>query len=126
MKNTHICAENKSGKGDDLRKLNCWEFKKCGREPGGVKANELGVCPTSTETSLDGVHGGENAGRACWIVAGSMCGGKVQGTFAQKYDNCKDCDFYLMVREDEKTKFELSTVLLRKLRNWDISFSGSS
>jgi hypothetical protein len=29
------------------KKLNCWEVKKCGREPGGVKVKELGVCPAS-------------------------------------------------------------------------------
>lgn len=25
---------------------NCWEFKKCGRETGGSKVKELGVCVT--------------------------------------------------------------------------------
>ena len=25
--------------------MNCWEFKKCGREGGGVKSIELGTCP---------------------------------------------------------------------------------
>ena len=28
--------------------INCWEVKKCGREPGGAKVAELGVCPAST------------------------------------------------------------------------------
>lgn len=28
-------------------KLNCWEFKKCGREPGGLKARERGACPAT-------------------------------------------------------------------------------
>jgi len=31
--------------GDMKECLNCWEFKKCGREPGGEKASELGICP---------------------------------------------------------------------------------
>ena len=25
--------------------MNCWEYMKCGREKGGEKADELGVCP---------------------------------------------------------------------------------
>jgi len=98
-----------------MAKTNCWEFKKCGRETGGAKANELGVCPATTVTDLDGVHGGKNSGRACWIIAGSMCGGKIQGTFAEKYHNCKICDFYEKVRDEEGAHFELSIVLLNKL-----------
>ena len=27
-------------------------------------------------------------------VAGTLCGGKVQGTFALKLGNCQKCDFY--------------------------------
>lgn len=31
-----------------LAKLNCWEFKKCGREQGGILSAELGVCHAAT------------------------------------------------------------------------------
>ena len=31
-------------------------------------------------------------GRICWAVAGTFCEGKVQGTFAQKYADCRKCD----------------------------------
>ena len=62
-----------------MRKLNCWEHKKCGRQPGGHKAQELGICPVTTYTDLHGAHGGANAGRACWAIAGSLCGGKSRG-----------------------------------------------
>ena len=64
--------------------MNCWEAKKCGREAGGAKAHELGVCPAYTQ----------RAGEACWLVAGTLCGGKVQGTYAQKQATCMSCDFY--------------------------------
>jgi len=63
--------------------MNCWEFKKCGREEGGSKAHELGVCPVYP-----------NHGKHCARVAGTLCGGKVQGTFAIKLPNCMQCDFY--------------------------------
>ena len=35
-------------------KLNCWQVKKCGREPGGAKVAEFGVCPAAAETALNG------------------------------------------------------------------------
>jgi len=33
-----------------MASVNCWEFKKCGREPNGLKAIELGICPASIES----------------------------------------------------------------------------
>ena len=31
----------------------------------------------------------------CWQVAGTYCGGAVQGVFAEKYHNCRRCDVFL-------------------------------
>ena len=74
--------------------MNCWEFKKCGREKGGAKAEILGVCPAYP-----------NNGTSCAIVAGTLCGGEVQGTFAQKFVNCMKCDYYKSPYYDKtKTK----------------------
>jgi hypothetical protein len=98
-------------------KQNCWEFKKCGREPGGKNAAELGVCPVGEYKPLDGTHQGKNAGRACWVLAGTLCGGKVQGTFAQKYSNCKICDFYKTVKKEENGTYQMSVVLLNKINS---------
>ena len=97
-------------------KKNCWEIKKCGRQEGGEHVHDLGICPATTEKKLDGTHGVENAGRACWVVAGTMCGGKVQGTFAKKFENCGVCDFFKAVRDEERSAFELSIVLLNRMR----------
>lgn len=63
--------------------MQCWEFKQCGREPGGANAVELGVCPAYPK---DGKH--------CARTTGTLCGGKVQGSFAMKLSNCMACDFY--------------------------------
>jgi hypothetical protein len=98
------------------RKLNCWEFKKCGRQPQGHHELDLGVCPAATENALDDIHEGTNSGRACWVVSGTFCQGKVQGTFAQKFKNCEVCDFYQQVRREEGGCFKFSAVLLAKLR----------
>jgi len=64
--------------------LDCWEFKRCGREEGGGKVHELGVCPAYTQ----------GAGDACWLIAGTLCGETVQGTYAQKLETCLICDFF--------------------------------
>jgi len=83
-------------------KINCWEHKKCGRWPGGPKAADLGVCPVTTYADLNGAHGGQNAGRACWAIAGSLCGGKIQGTYAAKLLNCWRCEFMNSVKQEEE------------------------
>jgi hypothetical protein len=83
-------------------KVNCWEYTKCGRQPGGNKVQELGVCPVSTHQELSGAHGGTHAGRACWVVAGSLCGGTIQGTYANKLRNCWRCEFMNRVRQEEE------------------------
>lgn len=98
-----------------MKKHNCWEFKRCGRQPNGERVADLGICPASLETRLDGAHGGYNAGRSCWVLAGTLCKGEVQGTFAQKYKNCEVCDFYREVRTQEFPRFILSAILLKKL-----------
>ena len=100
-------------------KQNCWEYKKCGREPNGHNVRELGVCPAAIERRLDGVHNGINAGRSCWVIAGTFCCGIVEGTFAQKYSTCKDCDFYQLVQAESYQTFKVSTGLLQKLREHD-------
>jgi hypothetical protein len=84
-----------------MAKQNCWEFKKCGREPNGAKSKELGVCPAAVEAGTNGINGGRNGGRACWALSGTLCGGKVQGTFASKLGNCMACEFYKMVVTEE-------------------------
>lgn len=83
-------------------KKNCWEFMKCGREPGGFKEKELGVCPAATEQKVDGINNGKNGGRCCWAVAGTLCEGKIQGGFGQKVLNCIKCKFYKEVFLEEK------------------------
>lgn len=98
-----------------MAKKNCWEFKDCGREVGGINSKELGLCPAAMEVRLDGIHAGKNAGRACWVVAGTFCTGKVQGTFAEKYNDCMKCDFYQKVMEEEDIHFEFSSALINKL-----------
>jgi len=96
-----------------MGKMNCWEYKSCGREEGGRNVEELGVCEASRETRLDGVHGGTNAGRACWSVKHTLCGGSVQSNLAVKLSQCVSCEFYKLVTSEEPTM--LSTSSLRDM-----------
>jgi len=53
--------------------LKCWEHKKCNKTD----------CPSYQSENL-----------RCWQVAGTFCGGKVQGYFAKKYGDCRKCDVF--------------------------------
>ena len=98
-------------------KLNCWEFKNCGRQPGGQKVLELGVCPASEFAKTDGVNSGKNGGRACWVIAGTLCGGKVQGTYAAKLTNCMGCEFYKKVSAEESENYSSSKEIMTKINS---------
>jgi hypothetical protein len=63
--------------------MNCWEFKRCGREAAGSRSHEIGVCPAYP-----------NHGQCCARVAGTLCKGQVQDTHASKMCTCVDCDFF--------------------------------
>lgn len=63
--------------------MNCWEFKKCGREKGGLNVGHLGHCPAYPDF-----------GKRCAFVAGTLCEGERQGAFAIKITSCLQCDFF--------------------------------
>ena len=85
-----------------MAKQNCWEFEKCGREPGADKIGEMGICPAASDASYDGLNEGKNAGRMCLAAAGTFCDGEVQGTFAKKQPSCQICKFFKKVKEEER------------------------
>ena len=86
-------------------KRNCWQVMGCGREPGGIHAADLGICPAAVAAKHDGTNGGKNAGRFCWFVAGTFCLNQVQGTFATKFENCLKCSFLRGVLKEEGESF---------------------
>jgi hypothetical protein len=88
-----------------MANANCWEAKRCGRQAEGAKVAELGVCPASKTGG--GANQGTSGGRVCWAIAGTLCSGQVQGTFAQKAFNCMQCDFYQAVKKEEGQGFRL-------------------
>jgi two-component system, NtrC family, sensor kinase len=73
---------------EDSVQVQCWEYMKCGRE------NDCSIkCPAFP-----------NFGRICWVVAGTFCEGKIQGTFAQKYEDCTKCEFHRVVNRKDNTQ----------------------
>ena len=94
--------------GMDENKLNCWEFMRCERQPGGLLAEGRGVCPAAIDTTHDGKNSGKNAGRYCWKIAGTLCEGKAVGSFAAMIKNCGSCcHFYQKVKMEEGRNYIL-------------------
>lgn len=86
---------------DKLRRLNCWEYKNCGREPGGARGDDLGFCPAAVDQDADGLNFGTCGGRICWAISGTYCRGNVQGVFVSKITSCSTCDFFRLVEREE-------------------------
>ncbi len=84
-------------------KINCWEFRNCGMEPGGIFADIYGPCPVPKMMKFDGVNSGRGAGRACWMVMNS-------GTQAEPFIcrnnrlSCYHCAFFQRVQSEEDRK----------------------
>lgn len=73
--------------------MNCWEYMKCGREKGGTRASELGVCPAYPD-----------GGNRCAFVAGTLCGDRVTGSFAEKISNCMECPYFYSAHYDAQVQ----------------------
>lgn len=101
-----------------MLRQNCWEVKKCGRQLGGTNSNSLGICPVTTEKMAHGINSGTNGGRVCWVIAGTFCGGKAQGTFAKYITSCIACEFYKQVKKEEGKWYKPSLTILKKLKQY--------
>ena len=90
-------------------KLNCWEFKNCGREKGGLLTEALGECPVPRAMKFDGHNDGKGAGRACWMVRDSAC--RLSNSQHSPSDPCCDCEFYKRVvfEQEGDTRFRFTS-----------------
>jgi hypothetical protein len=102
-------------RGPITKRKNCWEVMGCGREAGGRRVNGKGACPASTESSLHAIHGGINAGRACWTVEGTLCRSSGPDTLEAKRVSCSSCTFYRSFLQEEHPHLILSDEMLRSL-----------
>jgi hypothetical protein len=90
-----------------MSKRNCWEIKNC---------NLAATCPAAKEARMNGVHGGRNAGRACWAIPGTLCDRTVQGSFAVKLPLCLECPAYRLIREEEGAQLKNTRDMLGRLK----------
>ncbi len=80
-------------------RLNCWEFMNCERGPDNSKKGNCHACPVTQTSLLDGLNEGQKSGRTCWLVTGTFCNNKASGTYAEKIESCRHCDFYKHVNK---------------------------
>ena len=66
----------------------------------------MGLCPACTENEVTGLNHGQQGGRACWAVHGTYCGWKINGTYEDKVNYCRNCDFYQLVVMEEGESFQ--------------------
>ena len=67
---------------------------------------EFRIKMDATDNESDGINEGNNAGRCCWRIAGTLCAGKVQGSYAKKIKKCSLCNFYKLVESDVGNNFK--------------------
>ncbi len=90
------------------RRTNCWDIVRCGREPGGDKVEDEGLCPAAAEEGADGVNSGTHGGRVCWAISGTFCGRQARGSEAMRLVSCFSCEFFNKVlREEGLANFKL-------------------
>jgi hypothetical protein len=99
--------------GPQKMKINCWEFHGC--VSGGKHNDRLSTCPAYIETRMNGIHGGVNGGRACWIVAGETCRSNMQKSGGRIPGSCQSCDFFKLVVREEGIDFVIPDKILRTL-----------
>lgn len=92
-----------------MARQNCWEFKKCGRQPGGENVAKDGVCPAAVFELADGFCEGKNGGRACSYIIGTLCSKDVCkiDDVLEKQRICSECEFYRQLKKDHGNEISL-------------------
>jgi hypothetical protein len=72
---------------EEDKKTQCWECLGC-----GIETDPSRRCPAYPYF-----------GRTCWAIAGTMCQGKVMGTYAEKTNDCKQCPFFQRCQSTDDT-----------------------
>jgi chemotaxis signal transduction protein len=59
---------------------NCWDVKSCKKKE----------CPAY-----------ENSDLRCWMISGTFCRDEIQGSFHEKIEACRKCNFYQQAQSDQ-------------------------
>ncbi|MBF0329655.1 MAG: GGDEF domain-containing protein [Nitrospirae bacterium] len=82
---------------NELHTVRCFEIKKCSKKD----------CPVYNSDDY-----------RCWLQAGTMCRGEVQGEFAKKYASCSECDVFTMYHKEPTTElFKNIDILIYHLQD---------
>ena len=65
---------------EGTKNMQCWNYNNCGH-------GKDSLCP-----AVD-----QKAGRSCWLVAKTLCGGKVHGKHTKRIKSCEGCAFYIYI-----------------------------
>lgn len=80
-----------------FKRQRCWEIKSCTKRD----------CPAYNSTDY-----------RCWLQAGTLCNGEVQGEFARKYRSCFECDVFHIISAEPLTALcENIDILIYHLQN---------
>jgi hypothetical protein len=60
------------------KNVKCWHYNNCGH-------GKDSLCP-----AVD-----QNAGKSCWLVVKTLCGGEVHGKHTERIKSCEGCSFYI-------------------------------
>jgi len=71
--------EKWSALSNGFKTIRCWEIKGCRKE----------TCLAYNDKDF-----------RCWLMVGTLCGGKVQGEFARKYETCFECEVFKIISEE--------------------------
>ncbi len=82
-------------------KYNCWEYMKCGKGPDENKTDPSRTCPAAANNVSDGLNGGRNGGRICWLIAETKCCGEVEHANQNRKNPCFSCGFRFKVMAEE-------------------------
>ncbi|TAN41467.1 MAG: GGDEF domain-containing protein [Nitrospirae bacterium] len=81
----------------ELNTVRCFEIKKCSKKD----------CPVYHSSDY-----------RCWLQAGTMCRGEVQGEFAKKYTSCSECEVFTIYHKEPTTElFKNIDILIYHLQD---------
>jgi hypothetical protein len=65
-------------------------------------------------TTSNGINGGKNAGRICWLIAHTMCEGETETTFEEMIKICSECDFMSLLSKKRGKNWRFHSIGCRK------------
>jgi chemotaxis signal transduction protein len=64
-----------------------------------TQASRAGKCWKAKNCNKRNCPAYENQDLSCWIISGTFCRDEIQGSFHEKIDACRQCDFYRLANE---------------------------